>query len=388
MKTFVGPEAKYGGRRNNECGTNPDRDESLNLHHLNKMPRKEAPKLGLVSNTSFHGGRAGYRISSHSCACQQQAITLVNSTKVTRTPYISCVWNVSTLPAKISAYSRLNMATSDKTYAKPSNLPHYFNKFSQIYARQSGNSTLNLFSSITSHLAPISAQSVLHDNASGPGTATSVILRDLSEDAYPKVIATDMVPAMIDAFNSTIVEPNAALDKFTGIVMKSEKLDFPDAYFTHSVTNFSIFNFVDQQASVSEIYRTLRPSGQAVISTWKFFGIGDVVHEIQRQIRPDLPLLEFSGAQWHSADAVVDLMTKAGFEKQNIEVLSRKVVASGEDLDGLVEFATGPFTEPARAEWTDNEKGRWKEVLQDVFNEKKRDYGGVVFEGWVILATK
>lgn len=229
---------------------------------------------------------------------------------------------------------------------------------------------------------------MIHDNASGPGTATSVILKDLSRDAYPKVIATDMVPAMIETFNSTIVEPNADLDKFAGIVMKSEKLDFPDEYFTHSITNFSIFNFVDQQASVSEIYRTLKPSGQAVITTWKYFGIGEVIHETQRRIRPDLPLMQYSGAQWHCADAVVDLMTKAGFEKGNIEILSRTVVASGEDFEGLTEFATGPFTEPARAEWTDDERERWTDVLRKVLDEKKREYGGVVFEGWGILAIR
>ena len=78
---------------------------------------------------------------------------------------------------------------------------------------------------------------------------------------------------MIEAFQSTFQGLN-----ITSKVMNSQELDFPDAYFTHSITNFSIFNFQDALAGVREIHRTLKPSGQAVITTWERFGIGEVIH--------------------------------------------------------------------------------------------------------------
>ncbi|KAK0109517.1 hypothetical protein ONS95_002206 [Cadophora gregata] len=278
--------------------------------------------------------------------------------------------------------------TSFKTAAGPtSNLPAYFTKLSQVYPRQSGNSTANLFASITDQLAPISANSIIHDNASGPGTATGVILKNLKPEEYPTIIATDMVPAMIEAFNSDLAKPKET-SKLTGIVMKSEILDFPDNHFTHSITNFSIFNFVDPAICLKETYRTLKPSGQAVITTWKTFAIGDLIHETQRRIRPDLPLMKVSGAEYHRVDAVIDVMVQAGFEKESIQVLSPTVVVTGENLDGLTQFGCGPFTDSARNGWTDEEKGRWKEVLFEVLEEKKQEYGGLKFEAWALLATK
>ena len=279
-------------------------------------------------------------------------------------------------------------ANSSSTTAGPtSNLPAYFNKFSQVYPRQSGHSTENLFASITDHLAPISADSVIHDNAAGPGTATSVILKTLEPEEYPTIIATDMVPAMIEAFNSDVAKTNGT-SKLTGLVMKSETLDFPDDHFTHSITNFSIFNFVDPVICVKEIYRTLKPSGQAVITTWKTFAIGDLIHETQRRIRPDLPPMRVSGAEFHKVDAVIDVMVKAGFEKEGIKVLSPTVVVTGADLEGLTEFGTGPFTDAARNGWTDEEKGRWKEVLLQVLEEKTQESGGLKFEAWALVVTK
>jgi SAM-dependent methyltransferase len=194
-----------------------------------------------------------------------------------------------------------------------------------------------------------------------------------------------MVPAMIEAFNSA---PNTNPEKMTGVVMKSEKLDFPDAHFTHSITNFSIFNFQDPLAGVKEIYRTLQPSGQVVITTWKRFGIGEVIHEVQRQIRPDLPPMKYSGPELYSADAVVEVMVEAGFEKAGLKVLDMTHIVSGEDLEGLKEFAGGPFTDSARKEWTEEEKGRWKDTLLEVLEKEKREFGGVKFEGWGLLATK
>ncbi|CZT51467.1 uncharacterized protein RSE6_12614 [Rhynchosporium secalis] len=92
---------------------------------------------------------------------------------------------------------------SNPSSGPASNLPAYFNKLSKTYALETGNATLNLFATLVSHLAPITPNSIIHDNASGPGTATSVILANLPHGSEcPKFIATDMVPAMIDAFRS------------------------------------------------------------------------------------------------------------------------------------------------------------------------------------------
>ena len=279
------------------------------------------------------------------------------------------------------------MADSYQPSSQGSNLPKYFHHLSQTYPRQTGNSTRNLFAQIAHRVAPILSDSIIHDNASGPGTATGVILSNLPPDVHPQIVATDMVPAMIDAFKSTEF-PGINPNHITGIVMKSETLAFPANHFTHSLTNFSVFNFADPSICVREIHRTLKPSGQAVITTWKRFGIGEVVHETQRRVRPDLPLMKFSGPDMYSADAVVDVMLRSGFARDKIDFVSMETVATGEDLDGLRAFAEGPFTESARRGWTEEEKDRWGVVLGDVLEEERERFGGVRFEGWAVVATK
>jgi len=268
-----------------------------------------------------------------------------------------------------------------------SNLPKYFNKLSQIYPRQTGNSTKNLFAQIKDQLAPITSSSHIHDNASGPGTATEVILKTVLPDIRPKIVATDMVPAMIEALDAEVSEQDWGNNVATA-VMNSQKLDLPDDSFTHSITNMSVFNFSDPLRGIKEIHRTLQPRGQAVITTWKRFGIGEVIHEVQRRIRPDLPLMKYSGEEMHSADAVMDLMLTAGFGKKPIKVLQKSQIVAGEDLEGLSDFARGPFTEPARKDWTDEEQAKWKSVLDQVLDEEKEKHGGVKFEMWAVFATK
>jgi len=98
--------------------------------------------------------------------------------------------------------------------------------------------------------------------------------------------------------------------------------------------------------------------------------------------------MRYSGPELYRADAVVDLMAKAGFGRAGIEVLDMVHVVMGADLEGLVEFASGRFTDPARKYWRGDETERWGEVLQEVLGEEKREYGGVKFEGWAVLAVK
>jgi hypothetical protein len=96
--------------------------------------------------------------------------------------------------------------------------------------------------------------------------------------------------------------------------------------------------------------------------------------------------MQYSGSELYDGDVVKDLMNEAGF--RNVQVLPRMVVVDGEDLEGLTEFASGSFTDSARKGWADDEKGRWKEVLQDVLKDEKKEFKGIKFEVWGVLGFK
>ena len=96
--------------------------------------------------------------------------------------------------------------------------------------------------------------------------------------------------------------------------------------------------------------------------------------------------MKYSGSELHDGNVVKDLMVEAGVE--NVEVLPTMVVVDGEDLEGLMEFASGSFTDSAKTGWSDDEKGRWKEVLQEVVKDEKREFKGIKFEGCAVLGFK
>ena len=121
--------------------------------------------------------------------------------------------------------------------------PKYFSQLSKIYDRQTGGTTRTNFAQLLPYIHPtIKSSSIIHDNASGPGTATSVILVQAGLN-FPQVEGTDSVSDMVTAFQDNI--KNNSWANVTATAMDSHDLKFSDNTFTHSITNFSIFTFQD-----------------------------------------------------------------------------------------------------------------------------------------------
>ncbi|KAH8834066.1 S-adenosyl-L-methionine-dependent methyltransferase [Flagelloscypha sp. PMI_526] len=260
--------------------------------------------------------------------------------------------------------------------APADNLPKFFANLAQQYPRQTSNTTRSLFAQILNEIDPVNDDSVIHDNASGPAIATSELM-PLARSTSAKILATDFVPAMVDATNNTV----------EAHVMNSLDLKFPDNHFTHSITNFSVFNFVDAQKGMQEIHRTLKPGGQAVVTTWKRWYHGEAIHAVQKRIRPDLPLMQLSGPEWYSDSAVQGILEKAGFKE--IRVIEKSVVVQGEGLQALTEFLNGKFTEAAKVGWTEDEKAKWEATAKEVIEEEKSiREGGVQLEMWALICRK
>ncbi|KAF2232262.1 S-adenosyl-L-methionine-dependent methyltransferase [Viridothelium virens] len=267
--------------------------------------------------------------------------------------------------------------------------PKYFSQLSKIYDRQTGGTTRTNFAQLLPHIdPPIISSSIIHDNASGPGTASSVILTQANSQP-PKISGTDSVPDMITAFRDNITKNSWTT--VTASVMDSHHLQFPENTFTHSITNFSIFTFKDDVEAMKEVYRTLQPNGVAVVTTWKHFGVTGIIHTVQRAIRPDLPLMQQpnSGRFVMDSDTYLRLvMAKAGFEEAKMELVQKDLFANGEAADGVVEFMSGGFFEKAREGYTEEEKGKWEGEVRKAVERETEDYGGLRMHMWAVLARK
>lgn len=306
--------------------------------------------------------------------------------------------------------------------------PRHFTSLAESYATQTGHTTSRFFAKAIPHIQrrlPITRDSVVHDNAAGPGTVAALLLISPSSDAAQqhwggterpgRMYITDINAAMIDAarrtFDVATQERRCAASITYGVADSSDlaaSLLAPETgSLTHSILNFSIFTLPDPVSAVREMRRTLRPptpsyyspftsnntsstpGGLAILTCWKRFGVACILHRAQSLIRPDLPPLKIPGPEFLEEGELENVCYEAGFDKSRVDVVAvEQLVTEGPDMQGLKSFMMGDLTCAARKGWTREEVGRWPQALERAVAEEVRKHGGIKFEAWVALAQK
>jgi ubiquinone/menaquinone biosynthesis C-methylase UbiE len=151
--------------------------------------------------------------------------------------------------------------------------------------------------------------------------------------------------------------------------MPGEELRQPDDYFTHSFTNQGFAFYRDAVKGASEIYRTLKPGGTAVVTTWAE-GIGHVrvVQEAQKSYKADAPMFRFPIAdEWFQASHLEKVMRDGGF--QDVQIHERKVWYAMKNTDEITEVLFEMFKN-FPVGWTDEENAEFKSFLEAAIKDK------------------
>jgi ubiquinone/menaquinone biosynthesis C-methylase UbiE len=283
------------------------------------------------------------------------------------------------------------MANKPRSSEAEKRFQQYFAAMASKYNYWTGNITRDLLlqylEEYGSHLG-INKTSKIHDNAAGPGTASEALLKWLGDS--PSIIATDSVPAMIEALNE-IKAKEPTWQSVTTQVVDSHHMPFEDLTFDFSFVNFSVFVLSEPVAALKEAHRTLKNNGTAIITTWKRFGVFSVVRAAQKAIKGADYESAFqpAGNEFLQEGYLSKIVEEAGWQKSEIETLSfSKAVTDPEDLKGLTDFMTGRFTATARAGWTDEENGKWAKAVTAEVEKEKVAHGGLLMEAWVVVARK
>ena len=289
----------------------------------------------------------------------------------------------------ISSSLEITMASHNPVASLP--LPSYFSHLAKSYNRSTANTTLDVFADILASQVqtsdnPIDGNSVVHDNAAGPGVATAGIYATLAPSSIPKeILISDNNDGMVSGARDSFNSPNISYKNLDAHDLSS----LADNYFTHSITNFSIFTFAKAETAMSEVYRTLRPGGTAVVTSWRRFAVLPIVHEVQKRLRPDLPLMPVPGPRFFEEGQLETVLTTAGFERENIRSLERDILVKEEDaIAGLKEFMSGGFMDRAREGYTKDDIAKWGEILEKVVEDEIAAYGGISFQCFIAIATK
>lgn len=226
-------------------------------------------------------------------------------------------------------------------------------------------------------------QSIIHDDAAGPGTATIAAMSILKQEPA-KIVVTDFTQGMIDNIQSRINQEQ--WQNITASVMDSHELGFADDTFTLTICNVSTSTFKDPFKCVQEMLRTLQPGGVCINSQWKRFTVKDIIHKAQISIRSDSKLFNMPRAEFLDDGVLRDLMLEAGFAKADQYV--ETTIIRDDAIEGLREFMGGNFTASARSGWTEEEAAKWPAAIDVAIEEEKASYGGIKMEAWMVVARK
>jgi len=282
----------------------------------------------------------------------------------------------------------------------------FFSELAPEYAKLTGNTTQDIFGKFLDTYGPklkITSSSIIHDNTAGPGTAAQVLVqRAATTGVKPTIVATDYAPSMIETLNrikAAGAPTDLAWNNVTAHVCNSDDLStYSDDYFTHSISNFSLFTITNAVKSLTETRRTLQPSGTASILLWKRFAVPALLDAAQDHIKgagyAAKNAVPVNGPQYFQREAVPNQLVEAGFEPSRIETwqIDHFVTDQGdnkEKWDGLYQFMTSTSIAAASTKgWSEEESGRWSEAVRSAMDEEHKQFGGLKFEAWVSVARK
>ena len=238
--------------------------------------------------------------------------------------------------------------------------------------------------------AALTKDDVVHDNASGPGVVSFAIADTFSDDpeSMPRIHATDLAQGMVDMLKTSVAERSLEAKITPSLVDARELSGFDDGMFTHSFTNFAIMmEDADAIKAASEIHRTLRPDGTAVVTTWQR-SASELMDTVSSIIRPTASPFQPIHPSWSTKSKLVDTLVSAGFRQEEIEISVREENWDFGTEEARLAYFCHPFWGMWRKGWTGEEEGRWEEVMRGELVRYAGEGGGVKGIAWIAVARK
>jgi len=226
-------------------------------------------------------------------------------------------------------------------------------------------------------LAKLKSGSIVLDNACGNGVVTLAII-DVEKPSEITIHATDLNPKMCE-----VTAALAASKGWTGSVMTAampaEALAFDDNFFSHSFTNFLFNSTKEPEKVASNIYRTLKPGGTAIVTTWAtapHIPAALTAHTVTRG--PDVFHAMEKGGEWRDPSHVKKVLKEAGFTDVYMEQCNSVLAIS--DLRRWSLLAWSFFGGMTSGGWTEEDEGKFQQAV-DVIHDAMLKNDGVEADG-------
>lgn len=225
---------------------------------------------------------------------------------------------------------------------------------------------------------PINSYSIIHDNGCGTGQVTDRIMHHLHQanstgGDMPTIYATDLSKNMIKELQAGQLGPH--LQHIRSSVMDSESLQFENDFFTHSFCSITLMACANPEGICKEIYRTLKPGGIAIASTWSSFGYTPIVEKAMSTIRPNEKHSYRPPVPpgWETKEAMEQAFRQAGFAADKVEVVLGKTHCTLEEIKEGMDHFCEAVTLQVAVGWTDDERKELYRELRTRFTAGKGD---------------
>lgn len=199
------------------------------------------------------------------------------------------------------------------------NLPSIYSDYAAEYEYKAGGVTREMSAACLSSVPPLTPDSVVHDNACGPGIVTSVLMES---GAKPTIYATDLADGMVEVTNG-LAKQNG-WRTVHGKVMDGQNLEFSENYFTHSFSCMGIYLFPNPTKGVEEMYRTLRPGGTACVTGMRDIIWAGYAEKVYAERFPDAqePLGIPDYFVWSKEGVLANVLAGAGFRDISVKEIN------------------------------------------------------------------
>ena len=161
-------------------------------------------------------------------------------------------------------------------------------------------------------------QSRILDLACGPGTLALTAAKNVDN-----VKAADFSKEMIGILDRTL--EREGINNIETWCGDGQALPYEDNSFDAAFSMFGLMFFPDRMKGYREIYRTLKPGGVAVISSWAPLSdspLQQAVFGALREMMPNMPKPQQNMESLENPEVFREEMTRAGFKDVRIEAVS------------------------------------------------------------------
>jgi ubiquinone/menaquinone biosynthesis C-methylase UbiE len=243
-----------------------------------------------------------------------------------------------------------------------------------VYEKTGGIVTAQFAEECIKLALPITKDSIIHDNACGPGTITRKIMAS-SPPTSINIVATDSNPAFLSHVRAAVIANKWPVEVQ---YMHSEALDLPNNHFTHSFTNIAIFMMGSSGLDgATEIYRTLKPGGVAVANCWQSFTWLEPIRAVHLATRSSDRPFRAPPVTWADGKQLHEVMLHAGFREEDITMSTSEASAVAKDLRAWAEL-TWAYLGGLQG-WAQEDEDHWDEAVT-MLEEKLREALGTTMD--------